>query len=278
MQTVETELSQRLIEPLTRRERQMLVLLAEGFSRPEIAARLTMGLGSVKTHLHHVYGKLGVSTKRQALDRAQALGLLATTPGARGDRLPMPAWPTPLTPLLGREQEIAQLHQLLRRKEIRLITITGPGGVGKTSLGVHVVREAQAAFADGSFLVNLAPVSDPTLILPTIAQALSVPKSPRRLWLDNLKDYLRDQQVLLLLDNFEQLVDRRAAPDRAVVGLRRAAVAGHQPRGAAACAASRSFCVAAGAARPARVGNAAASTPALRCSWRAPRPVQLIFA
>ena len=210
MQTVETELSQQLIEPLTRRERQMLVLLAEGYSRPEIAARLTMGLGSVKTHLHHVYGKLGVSTKRQALDRARALCLLATTPGARGDRLPMPAWPTALTPLLGREQEIAQLHQLLRRPEIRLITITGPGGVGKTSLGVHVVREAQAAFADGSFFVNLAPVSDPTLILPTIAQALGVPESSRRLWLDNLKDYLRDQQVLLLLDNFEQLVT--AAP------------------------------------------------------------------
>jgi predicted ATPase/DNA-binding CsgD family transcriptional regulator len=117
-----------------------------------------------------------------------------------------------LTPLLGRDQEAIRLHQLLCRPDgaPRLVTITGPGGVGKTSLALRVAHEAQAAFADGVFFVSLAPISDPTLVLPTLAQALSLPESPRRLWLDSLKDYLQDRQILLLLDNFEQIMT--AAP------------------------------------------------------------------
>src|SRR5258708_24466251 len=130
MQTVDTELSQRLIEPLTRRERQMLALLAEGYSRPEIAAKLLLGLASVKTHLHHLYGKLGVSTKRQALDRGQALGLLtpaapATSPAASlGHNLPLQ-----VTRFFGREAELGQLSD--RLDENRLVALTGPGGTGR---------------------------------------------------------------------------------------------------------------------------------------------------
>src|SRR5664279_1210982 len=118
--------------------------------------------------------------------------------------------PMQLTSLLGREQETATLRQLLRQPGIRLITITGPGGVGKTSLALRVAHEADDSFADGVFYVSLAPISDPTLIIPTIAQSLSLPESPRRLWLDSLKEYLHDRQVLLLLDNFEQIIS--AAP------------------------------------------------------------------
>ncbi len=120
------------------------------------------------------------------------------------------ALPTSLTPLIGREQEAASLRQILSRPEVRLVTLTGPGGVGKTSLAVRAAREAQDSFADGVFFVSLAPISDPTLIFPTIAQTLGLPESPRRLWLDTLKDYLQDQHVLLLLDNFEQIMT--AAP------------------------------------------------------------------
>ncbi|MGB3717189.1 MAG: LuxR C-terminal-related transcriptional regulator [Candidatus Promineifilaceae bacterium] len=118
--------------------------------------------------------------------------------------------PMQLTPLLGREQEMATLHQLLHRQGLRLITITGPVGVGKTSLALHVAHSAQDSFADGVFYVSLAPISDPTLIILTIAQTLSLPESPRRLWLDSLKEYLQNRQVLLLLDNFEQIIT--AAP------------------------------------------------------------------
>jgi predicted ATPase/DNA-binding CsgD family transcriptional regulator len=115
-----------------------------------------------------------------------------------------------LTSLLGREQEMTTLRQLLHRQGLRLITITGPAGVGKTSLSLAVAHAAQDAFADGVFYVSLAPISDPTLIIQTIAQTLSLPESPRRLGLDSLKEYLQNRQLLLLLDNFEQIIT--AAP------------------------------------------------------------------
>ena len=97
------------------------------------------------------------------------------------------AVPVPLMPLLGRDQEMATLRQLLRRPDVRLITLSGPGGVGKTSLALRGAHEAQASFAHGVFFISLAPISDPTLIAPTIAQTLSLPESPHRFWLDSLE-------------------------------------------------------------------------------------------
>jgi predicted ATPase/DNA-binding CsgD family transcriptional regulator len=118
--------------------------------------------------------------------------------------------PALLSSLLGRERETATLRQLLNRADVRLVTITGPGGVGKTSLALQVVHELEDAFLDGVFFISLAPINDPTLIIPTIAQLLGVTESPNRLLLDSLKDFLRNKRMLLLLDNFEQIVS--AAP------------------------------------------------------------------
>jgi len=118
--------------------------------------------------------------------------------------------PASLTSLIGREKETASLGQLLRSPDIRLVTITGPGGVGKTSLALQVAHELQDAFVDGVFFISLAAITDSTLIIPTIAHTLGVIESPDRLLLDSLKEFLRDRQVLLLLDNFEQII--AAAP------------------------------------------------------------------
>ena len=114
--------------------------------------------------------------------------------------------PASLTSLLGRERETATVRQLLARVNVRLVTITGPGGVGKTSLALQVAHELQDAFTDGVFFVSLATTIDSTLIIPTIAHTFGVTESSNRLLLDSLKDFLRNKQTLLLLDNFEQII------------------------------------------------------------------------
>ncbi|HJS18615.1 MAG TPA: LuxR C-terminal-related transcriptional regulator [Anaerolineales bacterium] len=92
----------------------------------------------------------------------------------------------------------------------RLVTLTGPGGVGKTRLALQIGGQLHDKLADGVYLVSLGAISDSTLIIPTIAQTLGVSESPDRLLFDSLKDFLRDRQRLLVLDNFEQVIS--AAP------------------------------------------------------------------
>jgi predicted ATPase len=118
--------------------------------------------------------------------------------------------PAPLTALIGREQEVAAVCALLRRLEVRLLTLTGTGGVGKTRLGLQVAAHLLEDFADGVFFVSLAPLSQPDLVLPTLAQTFDLKETSDWLPLEHLKAYLREKQVLLLLDNFEQVI--AAAP------------------------------------------------------------------
>jgi predicted ATPase len=118
--------------------------------------------------------------------------------------------PIQLTSLVGRESAIATATALLRRPEVRLLSMIGTGGIGKTRLAIGVATELLEDFTDGVYFVALAPLRDPDMVLPTIAHTLSLKESGSEPVTDRLHTYLRDKHLLLMLDNFEHLMP--AAP------------------------------------------------------------------
>ena len=121
--------------------------------------------------------------------------------------------PMPRTAFVGREREVAALEELLLRQDVHLVTVTGPGGIGKTRLGLQVASKIADHFSGGVHFVSLAAASDPGLLTSVIAQTLGVRETRGQPPLEALKDYLRNSfrtPLLLLLDNFEHLV--AAAP------------------------------------------------------------------
>ena len=117
--------------------------------------------------------------------------------------------PTQATPLVGRDRELAEIVALLRRADVRCVTLTGPGGTGKTRLALSAAAELVEDVRDGVYFVSLAAITDPDLVMGQVAQALGVSESAGQ----DLQAYLSTKELLLLVDNLEQVVG--AAPDLA---------------------------------------------------------------
>lgn len=114
--------------------------------------------------------------------------------------------PTQLSSLIGREQDTARVYALLRRSQVRLLTLLGPGGVGKTRLALAAAAEISAEFADGVVFVSLAPIRDPHLVISAIAHVLGLQQGA----IEEVQRFLHDRHLLLVLDNVEQVAS--AAP------------------------------------------------------------------
>ncbi len=203
-----------LVEPLTKRELEILSLLGAGRSNAEIAASLSLALSSVKWYAQQIYTKLGVENRRQAVARAAELGLLdhpkhlspPETPPARLHNLP-----AQLTSFIGREKELAALREQFLARGARLVTLTGSGGTGKTRLALRAASQLLEKFPQGVWLVEFAPLSDPALLPRAIARALGVHEDPQQDAYQLLSGYLHSRQALLILDNCEHVVEAAAA-------------------------------------------------------------------
>jgi predicted ATPase/class 3 adenylate cyclase len=123
--------------------------------------------------------------------------------------------PAKTSPIIGREKDLADAWPLLLRDEVRILTLTGPGGTGKSTLGLEVARNVLDSFPDGVFFVPLAPITEHELVMPTITGTLGLKEQSGVSPTDRLKDFLGEKRVLLVLDNFEHVVG--AAPQLADV-------------------------------------------------------------
>src|SRR5215212_5926454 len=150
---------------------------------------------------------------RAALLAAARPALFRDDPADRvapGTRLPLPT-----TPLIGRKREVATVVAMVRSGDARLLTLTGPAGVGKTRLALESARIAAVDFADGVAFVDLAPIRDPAQVVPAIADRLGVRDTGERPIADRLRTHLAERHLLLVLDNCEQVLT--AAPDLAIL-------------------------------------------------------------
>ena len=155
-------------------------------------------------------------------------GMAFSPPAGRED--PAHTLPVAPTPLIGREGHVAVVRSLLERGDARLVTLTGPGGVGKTRLALETARDVAGSFPDGVLFVALAPLNNPVLVLPAISQALGLRETSAQTPWEAIQAYLRERSLLLVLDNFEHLLEAapevarlvRSCPNLAVLATSRA--------------------------------------------------------
>jgi DNA-binding SARP family transcriptional activator len=144
--------------------------------------------------------------ERQILNHDPELAAPGTLSPERNLASARASLPPQTTPLIGREREIEDVTDLLRRPEVRLLTLTGTGGTGKTRLAIQSAAELLDAFADGVVFVGLAPLQDPDLVLTTTAQALGIGTTSGETLAQDLARFLRNRELLLVFDNFEHLL------------------------------------------------------------------------
>ncbi len=195
------------VEHLTGREMQVLGLISRGLSNREIAEELVVTPGTVKWYNKQIYRKLGVNSRTKAIAQANKTGLLERAP----EKPAMPVFisehnlPAQLSSFVGREQEINDVTRLLRAT--RLLTLTGPGGSGKSRLALRVAADVLNQFHGGVFFVDLAPIWDTELVLSTIAGTLGIQEVAGQPLIETIKYALLGRHILLLLDNFEQVIE-----------------------------------------------------------------------
>jgi non-specific serine/threonine protein kinase len=207
------------IEPLSQRELEILRLISDGLSNHAIAQKLFLSDNTVKWYNKQIYAKLRVNSRTEAISLARRSSLLESPSSltAKEDIHPQHNLPQQLTHFIGREKEIDRIQRLLspikRQPEsatsqpVRLVTLTGPGGVGKTRLAIQVGYALLELYPHGVWLVELAPLANPELVPGALITLFGLPGDASRSALTVLAGYLREKRALLILDNCEHLIE-----------------------------------------------------------------------
>jgi predicted ATPase len=174
-------------------------LLGQGRTNKEIAKSLFVDVRTAEFHVANVLGKLGLETRAQVAAYIAHSRIEDAGAGA-------PYLPASLTSFVGREWEMATLRGLLQRS--RLVTLTGPGGIGKTRLAIEAARTVQQASTEGSWFVDLAPLSNQDLVVGVMLSTMGFRQEPTQPGEETLLSALRDRKSFLLVDNCEHLLDR----------------------------------------------------------------------
>jgi predicted ATPase/DNA-binding CsgD family transcriptional regulator len=183
---------------VTAREAEVLALIARHLTNAQIAETLFISPRTVETHVSALLRKLGLPDRRSLARHAEGIPGLVVSTGR-------PGLPAPVTPFVGRRDEQAALVAALR--EHRMVTATGPGGVGKTRLALNVATATAASYRDGAWFVDLVHVSDPALVTAAVAQTLGVPEQGTGSTEDALVAALAGRDALVVLDNCEHVLD-----------------------------------------------------------------------
>lgn len=201
---------QNQIDPLNTREMEILGLMAKGLSNNQVAHRLNLSEETIKWYNKRIFLKMEVGSRTQAIAKAVELGLLETQSQTRTIQAshPMHNLPAPITSFIGREKEIEEIGRFLHSH--RLLVLTGAGGSGKTRLALQAGRNHVGKFRDGVWLVELAALIDPTEVVQAVAEVFGLSSNKDETLAAVLKRYLSRKQLLIILDNFEHLLD--AAP------------------------------------------------------------------
>ena len=196
---------------LTRREKQVAQLVADGLTNREIAERLVVSERTAEYHVEQIRNKLGFHSRRDIRGWLQASQ--AAWHGSIDTSTPLPLrildstpnnLPTQATKFIGRQRELARAVE--RLQTTRLLTLTGPGGSGKTRFALHLAGDLLERYPDGVWVVELAPVTDPAGVGPTVAAAAHIGDRAGRPTVDTIGESLRSRHLLLVLDNCEHLI------------------------------------------------------------------------
>jgi predicted ATPase/DNA-binding XRE family transcriptional regulator len=200
---------------------------AAGLTQSELAERARLSVRAIsdlergvrraphKDTLLLLAEALGLDEEKRALllgaaRRSRRTGPPATTALLHAPLLPSD-YPDTLTPLIGRERDEASVTHLLTQANVRLLTLTGPAGIGKTRLAMQVAANLHDRFADGIVFISLAAISDPHLVLQAVAQEFGLREQVSQPMEKQLRNFLAEHETLIVLDNFEQVA--RAGPD-----------------------------------------------------------------